>query len=71
MSKPRIPENLRRKLLFGRVSPGSIQYLESLGQPNLGRAVDFLVESHRAIQRSIRPDLKDEFNLPARLPLKH
>jgi hypothetical protein len=70
MGKHRVPEHSKRQLLCVRAFPRSIAYLESLGQPNLGRAIDTLVESHKAIMLAIRPELRDKITPPAALPLE-
>jgi hypothetical protein len=69
MSKARVPEHARRVLVCCRCYPRSKAYLESLGQPNLGRALDLLVESHKAIMLAIKPELRDRITKPVNLPL--
>lgn len=69
MSKNRIPEFQKRLLLCVRCYPRSLAYLESMGQPNIGRAIDALVESHKAIMLAIKPELRDRINQPGVLPL--
>jgi hypothetical protein len=69
MSKNRVPEYQKRVLLCVRCYPRSVAYLETLGQPNLGRALDALIESHKAIMLAIKPELRDKINPPASLPL--
>lgn len=71
MPKPRVPSHLRRQLLFGRVLPRTLAYLESLGQPNMGRAIDYLVESHKSIIKVVNPRVHEELSerLPAKLPI--
>ena len=67
--RPRVPTHLKRMPLAGRVLPRTLAYLESFGEPNMGRAVDRLVEAHRSIMRAMRPELKGSFEQLAKLPL--
>lgn len=68
--KKRVPDHLRRVLVFGRVAPRSAAYLESMKEPNLGRAIDRLCEAHRSIMAAIKPELRSQFDKPAKLPLE-
>ena len=69
MPKARVPEHSRRILLCARVFPRTTAYLETLGQPNIGRAIDSLVESHKAIMLALKPELRDKLTPPASLPI--
>jgi hypothetical protein len=65
MPKPHTAPHLKRQLLVGRVYPATKKYLESLGDPNFGRAIDHLVQDHQAIVRALRPELRAELDPPA------
>ena len=68
MSKLRVPDDQRRVLLFGRVDPRTKEFLESLGEPNYGRAVDRLVIMHKAIMKLVKPEARMEIEPLAPLP---
>jgi len=67
--KPKSPVHLRRVLVVARVFPRNLAYLESLGEPNVGRAIDKLCESNRAILKAMKPSVRALFTTPAKLPL--
>ena len=69
MSKSRVPDHLKRVFICGRISPRSMAYLRSLGQPNAGRAIDYLVEAHRAIRKALSPEMREKLDHPAPLPI--
>lgn len=43
-------------------------FLESLGEPNLGRSVDRLVDMYNSMIVAIRPDLRSKFQPLAPIP---
>lgn len=47
MPKRKLDPEQRRQKLFGRVNPETLQYLQNIGAPNLGRAVDQAVHQLR------------------------
>jgi len=69
MSKPRVDPKYRRVLVYGRVYPKTLAYLQSLGQPNLGRAIDYIAFSHMSIMRGMKAERRAQFDPPAPLPL--
>jgi hypothetical protein len=42
------------------VYPRTIEFLDSLGEANHGRAVDRLVDMHKTIMRAVRPELREK-----------
>lgn len=49
--RPPLPETKRRAPLYAKVSPSTLEFLQSLGEENLGRAVDKLVILHRQLRK--------------------
>lgn len=47
--RPPLPPNKRRVLFFGRVEPGTMEYIRGLGFKNIGRALDWLAKQAEAI----------------------
>jgi len=43
MAKPKLPENLKRVGVYGKIAPSTMQFLTSLGEDNSGRAIDRVV----------------------------
>jgi len=53
MSKPKLPDQIRRVTLFGRVKPPTKEFLKTIPEPNEGRAVDKIVETYRHIRGAL------------------
>jgi hypothetical protein len=43
MARHKLPADVKRQELFGRVNPKTIEFLNSLNAPNMGRAIDIAV----------------------------
>lgn len=43
MARHKLPVEMKRRELFGRVDPKTIEFLSSLNAPNMGRAIDIAV----------------------------
>lgn len=68
MPRVRVPDSIKRVAVFARVYPKTKEYLDSLGEPNHGRAIDRLVEMHRSIVRAMKPEARMQFEPPVPLP---
>jgi len=53
MSKPKLPDEIRRVTLFGRVKPPTKNFLEKVPEPNTGRAVDRIVDTFKQIRGAL------------------
>lgn len=54
MPRAKLPEGQKRVKVFGRVDPATVEFLESLGEPNYGRAMDQLVLMAKAMQAAFK-----------------
>lgn len=43
MARHKLPADIKRQELFGRVNPKTLAFLSSLNAPNMGRAIDIAV----------------------------
>jgi hypothetical protein len=50
MPKPKLPDELRRVTVFGRVMPPTKNFLKTIPEPNEGRAIDTLVSCVKTVQ---------------------
>lgn len=69
MARQPVDSRYKRVLIFGRVYPATRDYLESLDEPNIGRAIDNIVMAHKALLKAIKPSVRTKFEHLARLPL--
>jgi hypothetical protein len=64
MARHKLPIEIKREAIFGRIDPKVNEYLKSLGAPNMGRAVDravsMLMEFDPKPSTPIRPDGSSE-----------
>lgn len=51
-----IPQELQRRLLWGRVDPTTEEFLKRLEAPNMGRAIDKAVGLLKTLTKQTPPD---------------
>lgn len=49
--RPALPEHKKRVAVYGKILPSTRQFLESMEEPNLGRAVDTLVLAWKRLKK--------------------
>jgi hypothetical protein len=66
MPKPKLPDNIRRVTVFGRVTPPTKQFLGTIPEPNEGRAIDSLVDCVKTVKEAF----KEAEHIPGRVVLE-
>lgn len=64
MARHKLPIEIKRKELFGRVDPRTAEFLQSLGAPNMGRAIDKAVLMLIENGNHTRPELQEAPDSP-------
>jgi hypothetical protein len=74
MPKPKLPDEIRRVTVFGRVNPKTKDFLKGVPEPNEGRALDSLVSCVKTVQEVFQEagrhslPIPDD-RIPGRVPL--
>jgi hypothetical protein len=59
MARHKLPVNIKREAIYGRIDPKVNEFLRALGEPNMGRAVD------RAVTMLMEKDSPDKSDIKA------